>query len=148
VQEVLEQTGHTKRHYKFCPPGLSSGSSLAWACSPTDSHTQVYKHLQRFRRKSTPSRSALGEARKGLGIAPLRYLASRVVCLLGTPQDAGGFSTGVGLMALDGFVVDVPDMPDNARIFGRPKSGRAEGAFPQARILSLCEVGTMCSTST
>jgi hypothetical protein len=45
-------------------------------------------------------------------------------------------------MGLDGFVVDAPDTPDNARIFGRPKSGRGEGAFPQVRILSLCELGT------
>jgi hypothetical protein len=46
------------------------------------------------------------------------------------------------LMALDGFVVDLADTPDNERIFGRPKGGRSPGAFPQARILALCEVGT------
>jgi hypothetical protein len=45
-------------------------------------------------------------------------------------------------MALDGFVVDVPDTPANARAFGRPGSGRAPGAFPQARILALCETGS------
>jgi hypothetical protein len=46
------------------------------------------------------------------------------------------------LMALDSFVVNVADTPENERAFGRPKSGRAPGAFPQARVLSLCEVGT------
>ena len=45
-------------------------------------------------------------------------------------------------MALDGFVVDVPDTPANERAFGRPGSGRAPAAFPQARVLSLCEAGT------
>jgi hypothetical protein len=45
-------------------------------------------------------------------------------------------------MALDSFVVDVPDTPANERGFGRPQSGRAPGAFPQARVLSLCEIGT------
>jgi hypothetical protein len=45
-------------------------------------------------------------------------------------------------MALDGFVVDVPDTADNARIFGRPQGGRSPGAFPQVRVLALCEVGT------
>ena len=77
-----------------------------------------------------PSRSALGEARKGLGVAPMRHLASRVVRLLGTPQTPGAFYKGLRLMALDGFVVDLPDTPENARIFGRPQSGRAAGAFP------------------
>src|SRR5215213_3001598 len=45
-------------------------------------------------------------------------------------------------MALDGFVVDLPDTPANQRAFGRPGSGRAPGAFPQARVLALCETGS------
>ena len=44
---------------------------------------------------------------------------------------------GMRLMAIDGFVLDLPDSPDNARVFGRPSSGRAPGAFPQARVLAL-----------
>src|SRR5262249_13563607 len=46
------------------------------------------------------------------------------------------------LMALDSFVVDVPDSPANDRAFGRPGCGCSPGAFPQVRVLSLCEVGT------
>jgi len=45
-------------------------------------------------------------------------------------------------MALDGFVVDLADTADNDRIFGRPRNQRSAGAFPQARVLALCEVGT------
>lgn len=45
-------------------------------------------------------------------------------------------------MALDSFVVDVPDSPAKARVFGRPGSHRSPAAFPQARVLALCEVGT------
>jgi hypothetical protein len=45
-------------------------------------------------------------------------------------------------MALDGFVLDLPDRTANARVFGRPGSGRSPAAFPQARVLALCEVGT------
>jgi len=46
------------------------------------------------------------------------------------------------LMALDGFVLDLPDTPANERAFGRPGTARAPGAFPQARVLALCEAGT------
>src|SRR5205807_1245461 len=46
------------------------------------------------------------------------------------------------LMALDGFVVDLADSAANARVFGRPGSARRPAAFPQARVLALCEVGT------
>jgi hypothetical protein len=46
------------------------------------------------------------------------------------------------LMALDGFVLDLPDTGENDRAFGRPGSGRGKGAFPQARVVALCEVGS------
>jgi hypothetical protein len=48
-------------------------------------------------------------------------------------------------MSLDGTCVDVPDTPANDAAFGRPGSGRGEGrggAFPQLRIVGLCEAGT------
>jgi hypothetical protein len=69
-------------------------------------------------------------------------LAHKVVRLLGTPDTPGAFSKGLRLMALDGFVLDLPDTPANERAFGRPPGGRAAGAFPQARVLSLCETGS------
>lgn len=77
-----------------------------------------------------------------MGVAPLRMLAEQVIQLQGQPTTPHAFYAGMRLMALDSFVVDVPDTPANERAFGRPKSGRAAGAFPQARVLSLCEIGT------
>jgi hypothetical protein len=142
VQAVLRKTGHARRHYTILPAWFVVLFVIGLGLFASDCCTQVYKHLQRFRRRKTPSRGALGEARKGLGVAPMRLLASRVVRLLATPSTPGAFYKGMRLMALDGFVLDLPDTPNNARVFGRPQSGRAEGAFPQARVLSLCEVGT------
>src|SRR5215213_8135433 len=142
VQEVLQQTGHARRHYKLLPAWFVVWFVVGLGLFANDSHTQVVKYFQRFRRGRSASRGALGEARNGLGVAPMRLLAGRVVRLLATPEIPGTFYQGMRLMGLDGFVVDLPDTPDNARIFGRPKSGRGEGAFPQARILSLCELGT------
>lgn len=142
VQEVLHKTGHSRRLYKLLPAWFVVWFVIGLGLFATDCYTQVFKHFRRFRRGRSPSRAALAAARTGLGIAPLRHLAARVVRLLGTPQTPGVFYKGMRLMGIDGFVVDLPDTPDNARIFGRPKSGRAEGAFPQARILSLCELGT------
>jgi hypothetical protein len=47
------------------------------------------------------------------------------------------------LMGIDGVVLDLPDRPDNATVFGRPSGGdRGEGAFPQLRKVSLVELGT------
>jgi hypothetical protein len=108
-----------------------------------DSHRQVFKHLQAYRRGLTPRRNALCEARRGLGIAPLHWLGLQVIHPLADQATAAAaFYRGMRLMAIDGFVLNIPDTPDNERAFGRPKSGRALGAFPQVRVLSLCEVGT------
>jgi hypothetical protein len=91
VQEVLRQTGHARRHYQILPAWFVVWFVVGLGLFASDSHVQVYKHLQRFRRGRTPRRSALGEARKGLGIAPLRLLAGRVVRLLATPKTPGAF---------------------------------------------------------
>jgi hypothetical protein len=98
--------------------------------------------LQPFRRRGTPGRSTFCEARQRLGVAPLFQLAQPLVELHATPQTPGAFYHGLRLMALDSFVVDVPDSPANARVFGRPGSSRSRAAFPQARVLALCEIGT------
>ena len=72
----------------------------------------------------------------------MRLLAERVIRLQGKPDTPGAFYRDMRTMALDGFVIDVPDTPANERAFGRPGSGRAPAAFPQARVLSLCETGS------
>jgi hypothetical protein len=84
----------------------------------------------------------LCEARQRLGVAPLHRLAQQVIERQATPDTPGAFYDGMRLMALDSFVVDVADSPANARVFGRLGSGRSPAAFPQARVLGLCEVGT------
>src|ERR1051325_7549027 len=142
VQEVLHQTGHDRRRCPVLPPWFMVFYVIGLGLFNDDSHPQVFKHLQRFRRGGTPRSNTIAEARKGLGIAPLRLLSSEVVRLLGQPDTPGAFYKGLRLMALDGFLLDLPDTPANERVFGRPKSGRAPAAFPQARVLALCETGS------
>lgn len=108
----------------------------------SDSYRQVFRWLHPLGRVKTPPRSSLCEARKRLGAAPLRRLMDKVIVLLGTPETPGCFYKKMRLMAIDGFVLDVADTPENERAFGRPQSGRSAGAFPQVRCVSLCEVGT------
>jgi hypothetical protein len=47
-------------------------------------------------------------------------------------------------MAVDGTTLDLPDTPANARLFGRPTTGRGTGlgAFPQLWLVWLVEAGT------
>lgn len=119
---------------------------LALGLFCTDCYRQVFRWLKRWKQGSVPGRSTLCEARKRLGVAPLVLLARELVRPLATPDTPGAFHHGLRLMAIDGFVVDIPDMPVNDKVFGRPQGGRSPGAFPQARIVALCEAGThvMC----
>jgi hypothetical protein len=107
-----------------------------------DCYRQVFRWLQSFRGTGAPGRSTLCEARKRVGVAPFRHLANQVIRLLGKPATPGAFYRRMRTMALDGFIVDVPDSPANERAFGRPKCGRGPAAFPQARVLALCETGS------
>jgi transposase IS4-like protein/DDE family transposase len=104
---------------------------------------QVFKHARRMRPgEKTPCRSSLCMARQRLGIAPVRVLFQDVARPLATPTTPGAFYQGLRLMGIDGTVLDVPDSPENARVFGRTTGSRGDGAFPQLRKLSLVELGT------
>ena len=142
TQEILRQTGRDRTHCPRLPGWFLIWFVVALGLFCRDSYRQVFRWLQPYRRGGTPGRTTLCEARKRLGVAPMRRLADRVIRLLGRPDTPGAFYRGMRTMALDGFVIDVPDTPANDRAFGRPGSSRAPAAFPQVRVLSLCETGS------
>jgi hypothetical protein len=140
VQAVLRKVGRRQRHCRRLPGWFMVWFVIGLGFYGRDSYCQVFRWLQAHNR--VPQRSTLCEARQSLGVAAFRLLWNEVVRLLADVSTPGAFYRDMRLMALDGFVVDLPDRPDLARIFGRPQSGRAAGAFPQARVLALCETGT------
>ncbi len=141
IKSILKQSGQDRSCPRL-PKWFMVWFVIGMGLFATDCYRQIFRWLQRFRKKDTPLRTTLCEARQRLGVAPLRWLMERIVQLLALPKTLGAFYRGMRLMAVDGFVVDIPDMPDNARVFGRPQGGRTPGAFPQVRVLALCEVGT------
>lgn len=140
VQAVLRKTRRRQRYCKRLPGWFMVWFVIGMGFYGRDSYCQVYRWLQAH--KHVPRRSTLCEARHSLGVPAFSLLANEVVRLLAEVATPGAFHRDMRLMALDGFVVDLPDRPDLARLFGRPPSGRAPGAFPQARVLALCETGT------
>jgi len=142
VDAVLRRTGHARRRYLRLPAWFMVWFVVGLGLFSRDSYRQVFKWLQPFRRNGTPPRSTFCEARQRLGVAPIFHLAQQVVELRATPDTPGAYYQNMRLMALDGLVLDVADSEANARVFGRPGSSRSVAAFPQARVLALCEVGT------
>jgi hypothetical protein len=74
-----------------------------------------------------PTSTALTCRRYQLGPRPLVALFHSCCRPLATPQTPGAFLFGLRLMALDGTVENLPDTPDNARVFGRHTTDRGDG---------------------
>ena len=91
---------------------------------------------------ATANKSAISKARYRLGAAPLVELFRRVCKPMAGEATQGAFLFGLRVMAIDGTTEDLPDTPENARVFGRPGGNRGDGAFPQAKGVYLAECGT------
>src|SRR5215831_18306347 len=100
IQAVLRRTGQDRRRCRRLPPWFMVWFVIALGLFCCDCYRQVYRWLQPFRRRGTPGRATLCEARQRLGVAPLRLLCERVVQVQATPTLAGAFYRGMRLMAL------------------------------------------------
>jgi hypothetical protein len=142
LQNILQRTGHASQRQRRLPAPAVTWLVIAMALFPHLSIPNVWRQLHPSSPRAEPADSAFTQARQRLGVAPLRHLFTEVAQLLATPQTRGAFYRGRRLMAWDGTTLDLPDTPDNERIFGRPGNDRCPGAFPQVRLLALCELGT------
>lgn len=112
-------------------------SLFAHLCIP-----MVWRHLHPSSDQPEPNESSFTKARKRLGVRPLRELFYQISGPLASPATPGAWHRGWRLVGIDGTTVDMPDTPENARIFGRGSNQRSPNAFPQVRVLALCELGT------
>jgi hypothetical protein len=143
VLQALVATDRVNRHR--CP---LSNEVMLWVVLAMGLFThlpirQVFKQARRLRQgEASPLRSSLCEARKRLGVAPVKYLVEHAVHPLATPETPGAFWRGWRWVGIDGSVYDAPDSPANAAAFSRASGSRGAGAFPQVRKASLVELGT------
>ena len=91
---------------------------------------------------ASPNDSAIHQRRDQLGVAPMVDLFHRVCRPLATLQTQGAFPFGLRKMAIDSKVFHLFDNPALDCYFGRPATARGEAAFPQARVVTLEEIGT------
>lgn len=125
---------------------------IAMSFWSSDSIVDVFKNLIQglsslqiplLIRLKVPTSSSISEARQRTGSAVMTRLFEMVAKPLATLLIPGAFLGGLRIMALDGTVFDVPDTPENARVFGYPGSRPGTyPAFPKARLVFLVEAGT------
>ena len=87
--------------------------------------------------RGTVSKGAISQARRQVGVAPLRQLYQEQVRPLGPLAMPGVAYRGHRLMALDGVTLEMPDERGNAARFGYPGASRGAAAFPQLRCVGL-----------
>src|SRR5262245_35900699 len=139
---LLEQTGRQSQRRRRLPASSVAWLVVAMGLFANLSIPQVWRRLHPSSDAPEPVESAFTQARQRLGVTPLRLLFEQCARPMATHQTVGAFYRGWRLMGLDSTVLDLPDTPANDRAFGRPGTGRAPGAFPQLRLLALCELGT------
>src|SRR5215210_7884392 len=152
VREVLEECNATERRTRKL-----SAAFIVILCVAMNLYTNecishvFFRLLSRMRwLLADPtmgvrvSKEALCQARYRLGAGPLVALFKRVCSEpLAEPETTPeAFLFGLRLMALDGTVLDLPDTPENVRVFGKRNSPRGTSAWPQARVVAISECAT------
>lgn len=152
VDRVVAEAGRTEVRHRLLPARVVVYYVLGLALFAQASYEEVMRNLVEglswgsgwAKAWRVPTKAALFKARARLGPEPLEALFKEVAGPLATPTTQGAWFRNWRLMSIDGTCVDVADTPANAEEFGRPGTGRGEGAgaFPQVRVVGLGECGT------
>jgi hypothetical protein len=139
---LLARAGRVQRRQRRLLASSTVWLVIAMSLFATHSIPMVWRVLHPYTKTPEPDESAFTKARRRLGVVVMRTLFqefARSLAPVGTP---GVFYRSLRLMGIDGTVFDMPDTPANERIFGRGGNQRSPNAFPQVRLLALCELGT------
>jgi hypothetical protein len=86
--------------------------------------------------------SGISQARRRVGVEPLRKLHDELVQPIAERTTRGAWFGRWRLVSLDGSTLDVADEAANREAFGLPGASRGDSAYPQLRFVSLLESGT------
>ncbi len=156
VDAVVREAGRGERRQRLLPARVVVYYVLAMALFSDASYEEVMRQLVEGlswasgwqRVWEVPSKAAIFKARQRLGPEPLELLFGSVASPLAGKRTHGAFYRELRLMSLDGTCLDVADTTENEAAFGRPGThrGHGVGAFPQVRLVGLCECGTHAIT--
>jgi hypothetical protein len=150
IEDVLDETGRREQRSRRLPAHVMVRFCLAMCLFYGDDYEEVMrklvgslKDMGSWRDEWTvPSTSAMTQARRRLTADPLRVLFNKTAAPVATRGTKGAWLGSRRLMAIDGFMLDVPDTPDNVTEFGRLDTGPKASAVPQARVVALIECGS------
>lgn len=144
IDQVLVETGRLQRRIRRLPARVTVLFILALTLFTSHGYRGVWRELLHSGDETSPppSSSALTQARRRLGVAPLAALFARLRGVQATTATAGAFTAGLRLVSWDATLLDVPDSDANTSAFIRSRNRKGNGAFPKVRLMTLIETGT------
>lgn len=154
IEDVLTETGRREQRSRLLPAHVMVRFCQAMCLFFDDDYEEVMRKLVGSLKSMSswrddwkvPSTSAITQARQRLGADPLRVLFEKTAVPVAGRGTKGAWLGSRRLMAVDGFMVDVPDTEENTAEFGRMSNGRKASAFPQALAVVLGECGSHAIT--
>ena len=145
INEALAQTGTVSLRRRRLPAERMIWLVIGLALFRNESMAKIVHQLDLADGPSSkiPVPSAVVAGRERLGEEPLAWLFDRSASTWGSdalPPTA--LFHGLRSFAVDGVVLSLPDTPENAQEFGRPKGLHGEGGWPQLRAACLMDTFT------
>lgn len=126
-----------------------NNSQLVWmivgfGLFASKSYENLFRLLVKKAGQLMPDRATICLARKRIAADVMERIHDAVVAMLAVDDKAcpSAYHHGMKLMGVDGYLLNLHDNDANRKVFGRPSNQTSPGAFPKARIVSLCELGT------
>jgi hypothetical protein len=142
VDAVLEETCRTQRRVRALPSRVVVYLLLAGCLFAELGYTQVWHRVAAGLGGlpvAVPTASAMTQARRRLGPAPLREL----FFLLRGPAPGGARWRGLLVCAIDGTIMTVADSEANLAVYSRQRGGKnGPSGYPMLRLLVLVSCGT------
>lgn len=150
IEDILTETGRREQRSRLLPAHVMMRFCQAMCLFFDDDYEEVMRKLVGSLKSmgswgddwTVPTTSAITQARQRLGVEPLRLLFERMAVPVARRGTKGAWLGSRRLMAIDGFLLDVPDTQANAEEFGRTSNSKGPNVFPQVRVLALGECGS------
>lgn len=150
IEDVLNETGRREQRSRLLPAHVMVRFCQAMCLFFDDDYEEVMRKLAGSLKSmrswsdnwKVPSTSAITQARQRLGPEPLRMLFERTAVPVAGRGTKGAWLGSRRLVAIDGFMLDIPDTPENVAEFGRKTNGAKASAFPQVLTVALGECGS------
>lgn len=145
VDTVLADTGRTQVRLREIPSRVVVYLLLAGALFAGLGYGGVWAKLSAGLDgipTAHPGSSALGQARRRVGPAPLRALFDLLRGPAAGPATKGVYWRGLLVTAFDGTIMCCPDSKANLAVYRRGKGGNGDTGYPMIRMLALLTCGT------